>query len=264
MIYRKNLIVMLAVLTFLLAASAFAAVDYFITGVGGDGVVSARAAAPGTAAASLNFRVPDAKALAKLKVGQKISIDTMTGKASMQDLHFDVMLLPAVRPSVRTAMAVPVQQNAPRSVMINGKLLTSRARTADGSVYVPLEDFSAALGNSMTLEPALKLEFPRLMSAGPGGGPQSHKVDTAHKHTTPASPASHKDLTGIKLNNLQLLKANRGGVISNKLRKIDGQVYVPLTDILIGLSVDPTKQNMNAPALNFSVPANANALIGLL
>lgn len=270
MTHRKQFVLFVA-LVFFVTGSAFAASDYLITGVNGDGVVSARAAATGTAspAASLNFRVPDAKAFAMMKVGQKISIDTRTGQASMQDFHFNVMLLPAVRPSVNTAMAVPMQQNLPRSVTINGKLLTSKALMTDGRVFVPLADFSAALGNSLTLEPALKLQFPRLSSVGPAGGPQSHKGNSALKYEAPAA-AAHKTEAAytIKMNDkvrgFQLMNINKAGVISNNLRKIGGQIYVPLNDILIGLSVDPTKQNMNAPALNFSVPANANALIGLL
>ena len=62
----------------------------------------------------------------------------------------------------------------------------------------------------------------------------------------------------------QVLSLNRAGVLSSHLLKLDGKVFVPLADILIGLNQDPSRINANSMMLNFSVPAVQNSIIGVL
>lgn len=268
------------------AANA-AAVDYFITRINADGNVSARDVGGRT----LSFRVPDARAFGMLKVGQKLSIDLASGKASAQGFNF-IILQNVATPSLKTAAALPV--DAPRQVMINGKPFSMNAKVVNGKLLVPLEDVSSALGGGITLNSSLKLDFPRLSSVG-GAQPSAifPKVESANKAMPPAAAGSPANVAGykvsqqlkgstaqkgspaqkvspaskvegqIKLGGMKLLSANRAGMISSQLQNINGKVYVPLSDILIALGQTPGRANPNAMSLNFTVPQGQGAILGL-
>ncbi|HJT16703.1 MAG TPA: hypothetical protein VJ853_04920 [Thermoanaerobaculia bacterium] len=166
------------------------------------------------------------------------------------------VLLPAI------LFAAAGGAGAGHPIYVNGKLF-SNAVDIKGTLAVPLEDLSKAVGANVSLEPAFQLQGRSLVARA--GWDVKKNVKTAVKGDRPAVSDIHFTHTYDKASPV-LFQINKQGAITNNVLTLNGKSYVPLADVVKAFGASWLLPANIAPgaAIQLNFTRNPNAiLIGL-